>query len=215
MAGQVRRSIVRIRGSNSDQVLVLIDGAIMNSATIGNYDFANLTTDNIERIEILRGAQSMLWGADAMGGVINITTKKGVGGPLGKRLLRVRIVLVYSRRWAGYPGRKGQWISVLRFHVGTILDSRPSTIAGGHQKEMVITTGKASTKVGIELPYEGRLDLNFRFLQGKSNFDGGFGAGILTILGAYSRSQQYVYSGGISAADHELVDSGVDTVSPE
>jgi vitamin B12 transporter len=72
---------VRIRGSNSDQVLVLIDGAIMNSATTGSFDFANLTTDNIERIEILRGAQSMLWGADAMGGVINITTKRGTGAP--------------------------------------------------------------------------------------------------------------------------------------
>jgi vitamin B12 transporter len=74
-------STVRIRGSNSDQVLVLIDGAIMNSATLGDFSFANVTTDNIERIEILRGAQSMLWGADAMGGVINITTKRGTGAP--------------------------------------------------------------------------------------------------------------------------------------
>ena len=49
------------------QTLVLIDGAIVNSATLGSYDFANLTTDNIERVEILRGAQSMLWGSDAMG----------------------------------------------------------------------------------------------------------------------------------------------------
>src|SRR5262249_23647675 len=71
----------RIRGSNSSQVLVLIDGAIMNSPTTGSFDFANLTTDNIERIEILRGAQSMLWGSDAMGGVINITTKRGTGAP--------------------------------------------------------------------------------------------------------------------------------------
>ncbi|MDE3036250.1 MAG: TonB-dependent receptor, partial [Nitrospirota bacterium] len=70
---------VRIRGGSDTQTLVLIDGAIVNSATLGSYDFANLTTDNIERIEILRGAQSMLWGSDAMGGVINIVTKKGAG----------------------------------------------------------------------------------------------------------------------------------------
>ena len=57
----------RIRGGSSSQTLVLIDGAIVNSATLGSYDFANLTTDNIERVEILRGAQSMLWGSDAMG----------------------------------------------------------------------------------------------------------------------------------------------------
>jgi vitamin B12 transporter len=72
---------VRMRGGTPEQTLVLIDGAIMNSATIGSYDFANLTTDNIERIEILRGNQSMLWGSDAMGGVINITTKRGRDKP--------------------------------------------------------------------------------------------------------------------------------------
>src|SRR5215831_10430677 len=72
---------VRMRGGTPEQTLVLIDGAIMNSATIGIYDFANLTTDNIERIEILRGSQSMLWGSDAMGGVINITTKRGRDTP--------------------------------------------------------------------------------------------------------------------------------------
>jgi len=83
---------VRIRGSNADQVLVLIDGAIMNSATLGSFDFANLTTDNIERIEVLRGAQSMLWGADAMGGVINITTKKGTGVPSFSALDRKSVV---------------------------------------------------------------------------------------------------------------------------
>jgi vitamin B12 transporter len=72
---------VRIRGGSNTQTLVLIDGAIVNSATQGYYNFANLTTDNIERIEILRGAQSMLWGSDAMGGVINIITKRGTGIP--------------------------------------------------------------------------------------------------------------------------------------
>ena len=44
---------------------------------MGSYNFANLTTDNIDRIEILRGSQGMMWGSDAMGGVINITTKRG------------------------------------------------------------------------------------------------------------------------------------------
>ncbi|MGZ8381637.1 MAG: TonB-dependent receptor, partial [Nitrospira sp.] len=53
---------VRMRGGTPQQTLVLIDGAIVNSATEGSYDFANLTSDNIERIEILRGSQSMLWG---------------------------------------------------------------------------------------------------------------------------------------------------------
>jgi vitamin B12 transporter len=70
---------VFIRGSESDQVLVMIDGVEVNSTTLGSYDFANLTTENVERIEILRGSGGTLYGSQAIGGVINIFTKKGQG----------------------------------------------------------------------------------------------------------------------------------------
>lgn len=68
-----------IRGASSAQTLVFIDGVQMNSPTTGAFDFANLTTDNIERVEILRGPQSTLYGSEAIGGVVNIFTKKGSG----------------------------------------------------------------------------------------------------------------------------------------
>ena len=70
---------VFIRGSDSDQVLVMIDGVEINSTTLGSYDFANLTTENVERIEVLRGSGGTLYGSQAIGGVINIFTKKGQG----------------------------------------------------------------------------------------------------------------------------------------
>jgi vitamin B12 transporter len=70
---------VSIRGSESDHVLVLIDGVEVNSTTAGAFNFAHLTTENIERIEILRGAGGTLYGSQAIGGVINIITKKGQG----------------------------------------------------------------------------------------------------------------------------------------
>ncbi len=70
---------VFIRGSASNQVLVMIDGVEINSTTTGAYDFANLTTDNIERIEVLRGTGGTLYGSQAIGGVINIITKRGQG----------------------------------------------------------------------------------------------------------------------------------------
>jgi vitamin B12 transporter len=70
---------VFIRGAESDQVLVLIDGVEVNSTTLGAFNFAHLTTENIERVEVLRGAGGTLYGSQAIGGVINIITKKGEG----------------------------------------------------------------------------------------------------------------------------------------
>ncbi|MDE0064335.1 MAG: TonB-dependent receptor [Gammaproteobacteria bacterium] len=78
---------VRIRGASSAQTLVLIDGVSVNDASSpgGGFNFARLETGNIERIEILSGPQSTLWGADAIGGVVSITTRRpgqGLGGSL-------------------------------------------------------------------------------------------------------------------------------------
>ena len=76
-----RQTEMTIRGSSTSQVLVMIDGVQVNSPTQGFFDFANLTTDNVERIEVVRGPQSTLYGSDAMAGLINIVTKKGKGRP--------------------------------------------------------------------------------------------------------------------------------------
>ncbi|MCM8770572.1 MAG: TonB-dependent receptor [Candidatus Omnitrophica bacterium] len=72
---------VFLRGANSGQTRVMIDGVRVYDPISVNaaFDFAHLTMDNVERIEIVRGPQSALYGSDAMGGVINIITKKGRG----------------------------------------------------------------------------------------------------------------------------------------
>ena len=74
---------VFIRGAKSEHTLVLIDGVEMHDPiTPGrSFDWAHLTTDNVERIEVLRGPQSTLYGSDAIGGVINIITRRGKGSP--------------------------------------------------------------------------------------------------------------------------------------
>lgn len=68
------------RGGEDNYTKVLIDGVGVNLGG-GAYDFGRLQTENIERIEIVRGPQSALYGSDAISGVINIITKKGAGKP--------------------------------------------------------------------------------------------------------------------------------------
>ena len=69
-------SAVRIRGSEAEQVLVLVDGVRVNdpSSPGGGFDFSNLLANNISKIELLRGSNSVVWGSQAVGGVIAITT---------------------------------------------------------------------------------------------------------------------------------------------
>ncbi|MFY8094583.1 MAG: TonB-dependent receptor plug domain-containing protein [Niveispirillum sp.] len=74
-------STVRLRGSESGMVKVLIDGVEVNDASGANneFDFNSLLTGDIEKIEVLKGPQSALYGNDAMGGVINVITRRGEG----------------------------------------------------------------------------------------------------------------------------------------
>ena len=69
----------RVRGAEANQLLVMIDGVPANAVGDGEYNFADLPLDDIERIELLRGPQSGLYGANAHSGVLTIVTKSGRG----------------------------------------------------------------------------------------------------------------------------------------
>ena len=70
-----------LRGSNSNQVLVLLDGVRVDSATTGATAIGQLMLDQIDHIEVVRGNVSSLYGSQAIGGVIQIFTKRGKGAP--------------------------------------------------------------------------------------------------------------------------------------
>jgi len=79
--GEGKSSSLMLRGATAKQTVVLIDGMRVVSATAGTTSLENLNLDAIERIEILRGPASSLYGADAIGGVVQIFTKRGSGTP--------------------------------------------------------------------------------------------------------------------------------------
>lgn len=183
---------VRIRGGSSRQTLVLIDGAIVNSATSGDFNFAHLTTDNIEKIEIVRGAQSTLWGSDAMGGVINITTKRG-RGPLRAggffeygsfNTLREGGNLSGSKGLVDYSFALSRWDTT---GISQINYRRGATERDAYRN------WQGSARVGMALPRDGRLDFNFRWWNGSLNIDSSSGPS--DVLNAKSDSRQFTYGG--------------------
>src|SRR5438067_984526 len=78
-AGQL--TSVFLRGLPSQDMQVLLNGIPINQGLAGQFDFANLTTDNLGRIEVARGPQSTIYGPRALAGVVQIFTKQGSGPP--------------------------------------------------------------------------------------------------------------------------------------
>ena len=74
--GPGQSATIFTRGTNAGHTLVVIDGQRIGSATLGQVEFANISTAQIERIEIIKGPRAALWGSDAIGGVIQIFTRQ-------------------------------------------------------------------------------------------------------------------------------------------
>jgi len=104
---------VRIRGGEANHTLILIDG-IPASGGDGEYIFSGLQTANIERIEVLRGPQSVFYGANASSGVINVITKKGATGREIGAALEVGEGYNASARYSFRTERGGLAINIAR-----------------------------------------------------------------------------------------------------
>jgi vitamin B12 transporter len=190
--GPGTEATVRIRGGTDSQTMVLIDGAIVNSATLGLYNFANLTTDNIEKVEILRGAQSMLWGSDAMGGVISITTKKGTGKPRANGFFEYGSFnsIREGGEVSGKQGIVDYSMALSRWDIAgfSAVDSR----LGAAERDS-FRNWTASSRFGVNLPHNGRFDFSFRWMNRSTNIDD-----VTTpadVFASKNKSNQLVFTG--------------------
>jgi vitamin B12 transporter len=137
-------------------VQVLVDGVRVKSVTSGDFDFADLTLDDIERIEVLRGPQSTLYGADAIGGVVHVITKRGQGPPSAFVDLEAGNYETFRER-AGVSGSSGPWsysLGASRLDFGGQFDN--------DEHDLTSVNGR----LGYALPNRGELSFTGRFQDG-------------------------------------------------
>ena len=152
--GYGKASSISIRGANANQVQVLVDGVRVKSPTLGQVDLSDLSPDLIERIEIVRGAQSTLYGADAIGGVVNIITRKGKGGPFQAS---VQQEVGNYDTLASRATVTGAY-KILHYALsGSHLESNGQFQNDGTDANAV------SARVGVTLPWDSSLDFIFRY----------------------------------------------------
>ena len=150
-AGQLSR--LHVRGAASNQTLVVIDGIPQNDATTGGgYDFGDLTSHAVGRVEVLRGSYGVLYGSEAIGGVVRVETRRGAGEPSARVLLEGGSFGTHREHlWAGF-GEDG---IDLAFSVGNFRTQ------GERDREDHRTTD-VSARVGWEPNDRVRLEWTYR-----------------------------------------------------
>ncbi|UST79164.1 TonB-dependent receptor domain-containing protein [Pseudomonas siliginis] len=109
---------IYIRGTQSAQSLVLVDGQRIGNSTSGDSNLQHLNIEQIERVEVLRGSRSVIYGSDAIGGVIQIFTRRGTGQGLQPRL---HLGFGSQQTWERSLGLSGG-DEKTRFNLGASLD---------------------------------------------------------------------------------------------
>lgn len=135
---------VFLRGGESDYVHVLVDGVRVNEPG-GSYDFASLTTDNVERIEIVRGPASALYGSDAVSGVIQIFTRRGAGRPRGS--LGFQTGSFGTTRWQGDLAGGGGGLSYAFSLGGSATDG---ILAFNNEHRQTTATGRVQANLDAD-----------------------------------------------------------------
>ncbi|WP_379550945.1 TonB-dependent receptor plug domain-containing protein [Qipengyuania sp. DGS5-3] len=180
---------VSVRGANAEQLLVLIDGVRVAdpSSPANGYDFGNLLSANISKIDLLRGSNSTIWGADAVGGVLNISTR-GVTGLASSLEYGARDTITTSVT-GGLDG-DGFYAGL---NASAFRTDGFSSAASGTEKdgfEQFTLGGSAFVDVTPEL----ELFLNGRYAQGDLEIDG-FPAPLFALADTLDTQETEQFSG--------------------
>lgn len=158
---------LRVRGSEANHLLVLIDGIEASVPLTGGYDFAQAPGFGVERVEILRGEQSALWGSDAIGGVLNIRTAGSTGQPTGQAQFEAgsfgsRFV---GARSSGESGRLSGGMSFSAYQTDGIDVSGTGGEEDGYSRYFASTTGRFALSETESIQWAAR------FADSESEFD--------------------------------------------
>lgn len=168
---------VFIRGLSGDGVLVLIDGVPVNdpSSTGGGFDFATLEAASVEHIEVLRGAQSTLWGSGAEAGVIAITTKRGTTGVQGSFFVEGGSYGTFrTGGTASGASEIGDFsVSATRTSIDGFSSYKSADPDDDGTSNLTI-----NARAGVNLPGDGRLGMVLRRSESSTDFDDSFGSGV-------------------------------------
>ncbi|MEN5147662.1 TonB-dependent receptor plug domain-containing protein [Brevundimonas diminuta] len=160
---------LRIRGAEGHHTVVLIDGVKLNdpSSTQGGFNFGNLLIGDTARIEVLRGAQSTLWGSQAIGGVVNIVTAEPTEALQGSLDAEAGSHgTTYFRGGVGGAGERVSWrLAASRYDTDGY-----SSYAAGKEDDGYSNTG-LSGRLNVKVTDAVSLDLRSVWSSGRNDFD--------------------------------------------
>lgn len=165
---------LRLRGSEANHILVIIDGVEVNNPNDGAFDFGGLRSEDVLKIEVLRGEQSALYGSDAVGGVINIITRAGSTGEQWRASVEVGSRDTIEGQFSGVIPLGDASLSVN----GNAFNTEGFDISGlGGEKDGAdsrrLSIGLNNVELGgITLSANGAVNLRTTEFDGDSNFDG-------------------------------------------
>lgn len=192
---------VFIRGAESSQTLVLVDGVRINDPSTPNasFDFGALLTGNIDRVEVLRGANSVIWGSQAIGGVVNIQT----AAPTEELTINARAEYGSHEAAQGHANISGKMgIVSASIGAGYFRTDGISALSAGTEKDGY-DNFSANAKFLIEFSPNFALDLRGYYNKGKVQFDDSFGFPIAGNTVPESDNKQFV---GYASLNHTLID---------